>query len=112
MTEQRNADALTIYLDADAAYAEAVDVFLASDAAHGDVLDTFLTAQDAFTAAVANLDVAKTIAPTLGCEMVTVIAEMLEKEGHDQAAEWWLVAHAAKGDLHELDPHADYRKEV
>ena len=98
MTEQQNPEAVTTYLAADAGYSEAVA--------------TFLAAADAYTAALASLDVAKTIAPTLGCEKVTVIAHTLEKAGHREEAEAWIAWHSFKGDIDADDIHFDdWRKE-
>ncbi|MWV51457.1 hypothetical protein GRS96_19495 (plasmid) [Rathayibacter sp. VKM Ac-2803] len=98
MTKPENTEAVTTYLAADADYSEAVA--------------TFLAAADAYAAALASVDVARAIAPTLSCAKVTVIAQMLEKAGHHEAADWWLFMHSTQGNIDEFDDHADYWKEA
>ncbi|PPG17980.1 hypothetical protein C5C74_09575 [Rathayibacter sp. AY1E8] len=93
MTERQKRKAVTTYLTADAGYDAAVA--------------TFLAAADSYTAALASVDVAKAIAPTLDCEKVTVIAQMLEKSGHSEMAGAWIAWHSFRGDIDDDDIHFD-----
>ncbi|PPG79267.1 hypothetical protein C5D04_17510 [Rathayibacter sp. AY1D2] len=94
MTEQPKADAVTIYLAAADAYDEAVTAFL--------------TAGATYTAALANFRVAMTVSPTLSCEKVNVIAQMLDKAGDRDAAGWWIHAHCAEEKREEFEAHMEF----
>jgi hypothetical protein len=98
MTEQQKADAVTTYLAAEAAYDEAVTAFLAAGAT--------------YTAALANMSVAMTVSPTLSCEKVNVIAQMLDKAGERDAAGWWIHAHCAEENVEELEAHVEFYQEA
>ncbi|MBO0984900.1 hypothetical protein [Rathayibacter sp. SD072] len=77
-----------------------------------EAVATYLAAARAYTAALASFDVAKAVAPGLPCREVAVIAEMIEKAGHPEEADWWLFVHSTEGDIDEFDEHADYWREV
>ncbi|MBO0985017.1 hypothetical protein [Rathayibacter sp. SD072] len=97
MTEQQKADAVTNYLAAEADYDEAVTAFLAAGAS--------------YTAALANISVATTVSPTLSCEKVNVIAQMLTKAGERDAAGWWIDAHYDEKNVEELEAHMEFYQE-
>ena len=94
MTEHQKADAVMTYLDAEAAYDEAVTAFFAAGAT--------------YPAALANISVAMTVSPTLSCEKVNVIAQMLTKAGNRDAAGWWISAHYDEENVEELEAHVEF----
>lgn len=77
-----------------------------------EAVATYQAAVSAYATALASIDVAKAVAPTLSCRNVSVIAEMLEKAGHRDEADWWLFVHSAERDIDEYDHHAEYWQEA